>query len=118
MDKEIMIQNIKNYCDVINEKPTQACVDAGVGRSFISDIKRGRLPSVAKVADLAAYLGVSTSDLVGDARASPETQISRLFSDLNEEGREKLLEFAEFLVDSKKYTERNSLSVETEAANE
>ena len=63
-----MISNIRKYCAARNVKPTIACTAAGVGRSFVSDIDRGQTPSVAKVADLAAYLGVSTSDLVGDAR--------------------------------------------------
>ncbi len=68
MDKEILVQNIIKYCVEREMAPTAACMAAGVGKDFISDIRRGRTPSVAKVADLAAYLGVTTSDLVGDAR--------------------------------------------------
>ena len=68
MDRELLLQNIIRYCTKANVFPTQACVEANVGKDFVSDIKRGRMPSVAKVAALAAYLGVTTSDLVGDAR--------------------------------------------------
>lgn len=68
MDKDLLIQNVIRYCTDANVLPTKACIEAGVGKSFISDVRRGKVPSVAKVADLAAYLGVTTSDLVGDAR--------------------------------------------------
>ncbi len=68
MDNETLIKNIIHYSVEKGEYPTRACEAAGVGKSFISNIKRGQTPSVAKVADLAAYLGVTTSDLVGDAR--------------------------------------------------
>lgn len=35
-------------------------------------MKKGQTPSVALVADLAAYLGVSVSDLVGDTKTPAE----------------------------------------------
>lgn len=68
MDRELLLQNIIRYCTKADVFPTQACVEAGVGKSFISDIKRGRTPGLEKFVALAAYLGVTTSDLVGDAR--------------------------------------------------
>ena len=71
MDKELLIENIVRCCKAMDEPPTKACANAGVGKSFISHIRDGQVPSVAKVADLAAYLGVTTSDLVGDARDGP-----------------------------------------------
>ena len=67
MDNELMIFNIRKYCAGRNLKPTIACMAAGVGRSYVSNLARGQSPSVASVSDLAAYLGVSTSDL-GDAK--------------------------------------------------
>lgn len=73
MDRNILIQNIIRCCANKGEPPTNACFNAGVGKSFISDIKRGQTPSVAKVASLAAYLGVSTSDLVGDNVSNLDT---------------------------------------------
>ncbi len=70
MDSAVFVQNIKFYCMRKNVKPTNACKEAGVGGSFISDINRGRSPSVDKVQQLAAYLGVTTSQLLGEIAVS------------------------------------------------
>lgn len=67
MDASIFVQNIKNYCQLKGVKPTTACKESGVGASFISDINRGQTPSVSKVQMLADYLGVTTSELLGEA---------------------------------------------------
>ena len=66
MDKEIFVQNIKIFCARKGTRATAACQEAGVGASFVSDLNRGRVPSVAKVQQLAAYLGVTTSELLGE----------------------------------------------------
>lgn len=72
MDKEIFVQNIKIYCALKGVKPTVACRESGVGTSFISDINRGQIPSVAKVQQLAQYLGCTVSDLLGETRAADQ----------------------------------------------
>ncbi len=66
MNVEVFVQNIKFYCEQKGVKPTNACKESGVGGSFINDIERGRTPSVAKVQMLADYLGVTTSELLGE----------------------------------------------------
>lgn len=66
MDKDIFVQNVRVICFRRGIKPTNACKEAGVGGSFLSDIKRGQTPSVAKVQMLANYLGVTTSLLLGE----------------------------------------------------
>lgn len=60
------MQNVKIRCEIKGIKPTVACKESGVGGSFISDIKRGQTPSVAKVQIFANYLGVTISELVGE----------------------------------------------------
>lgn len=70
MDKEIFVQNIKIYCALKGVKPTVACRESGVGTSFISDINRGQIPSVAKVQQLAQYLGCTVSDLLGETESA------------------------------------------------
>ena len=106
MDKDLLLANIDYYCKAKKIKPTPACVEAGVGRTFVHEIKRGQTPSVAKIAALAAYLGVTTSDLVGDARDPPgSTEISELYAQLNEGGQEILVDYARHLVYTKKYAE-------------
>lgn len=77
MDKEIFVQNIKKCCIAQNIKPTVACKEAGVGGSFISDINRGQVPSVAKVQSLAAYLGVTTSELLGEEKRPDSSETVR-----------------------------------------
>ena len=66
MDRELFVQNIERYCALAGIKPTNACKESGVGSSFLTDIKRGQTPSVAKVQQLAQYLGCTVSDLLGE----------------------------------------------------
>lgn len=73
MDKELFVQNIKDFCARRNVKPTVACRESGVGSSFINNIEaRGQTPSVEKVQLLAQYLGVTVSELLGEP--TPEGQ--------------------------------------------
>ena len=68
MDKDIFVENVKRLCAMKGIGPTNACKESGVGGSFISDIKRGRVPSVSNVQMLADYLGVTTSELLGEKK--------------------------------------------------
>lgn len=68
MDANVFVQNIKRLCTKKGIKPTNACKESGVGGSFINDIERGRTPSVSKVQMLADYLGVTTSELLGETK--------------------------------------------------
>lgn len=68
MDANVFVKNIKRLCTKKGVKPTNACKESGVGSSFINDIERGRTPSVAKVQMLADYLGVTTSELLGETK--------------------------------------------------
>ena len=60
------MQNVKILCLQRKVKPTNACKESGVGGSFINDIERGRRPLVTKGQMLADYLGVTTSELLGE----------------------------------------------------
>lgn len=66
MDNEAFVQKVKLLCLQKGIKPTNACKEAGVGGSFLSDMNRGQTPSVAKVQMLAAYLETTTSELLGE----------------------------------------------------
>ena len=66
MEKDNFVQKVKTLCNAKGIKPTNACKESGVGGSFLSDINRGQIPSVAKVQMLASYLGVTTSELLGE----------------------------------------------------
>lgn len=73
MDRELFVQNIERYCALAGVKPTNACKESGVGSSFLTDIKRGQTPSVAKVQQLAQYLGCTVSDLLGESCTVPNS---------------------------------------------
>ena len=114
MDKEIFVQNVKKYCSLRGIKPTVACHESGAGRSLIANLKNGSLPSVEKVQMLAAYLGVTTSELLGEEKEpAPEDgdgQVGSLrstllhnFDRLNQEGQERLVETSDDMVSSGKY---------------
>lgn len=113
MDNSTLISNILKFCAAADKKPTVACADAGVGKSFISSVRNGATPSVAKVADLAAYLGVSTSDLVGDAATPADlAPLADAWAELNDEGRERLIQYAEDLVAGGRYIKNNQSKME------
>ena len=100
MERELFVQNIKEYCRAKGVKPTVACRESGVGVSFINDIERGKTPSVAKVQMLAQYLGCTVSDLLGEEgnakAAAPEgsglsEEFARIFGNLTPENQNKII---------------------------
>lgn len=117
MDKEVFANNIVRYCKAKKINPSDLGKEVGLSSTFVSDIKRGRMPRINSVAQVADYLEVSISQLVGDPRvAPPGSVIAELYAELNEEGQEKALEFVEFLVDSKKYEKYDQRSLDAEEA--
>lgn len=72
MNAEAFVQNVKIYCAKKGVAPTVACRDSGAGKSLMSQVAQGIIPSVAKVQLLAQYLGVTTSDLLGEAREASD----------------------------------------------
>ena len=66
MNADIFVKNVYKFCKRKGTNPTNATRNCGIGTSFLSDIKRGRVPSVDKFEKLAAYLGVTTSELLGE----------------------------------------------------
>ena len=89
MDKDFFVQKVKLLCLQKGIKPTNACKESGVGGSFLSDINRGQVPSVAKVQMLAEYLGVTVSELLGEKppanqlTSEQEMEFARLFAQLS-----------------------------------
>lgn len=109
MDRELLILNINKFCESKGEKVTNACKSAGVGGSFVADIRRGQTPSVAKVADLAHYLGVTTSELLGEALpprpfTEPELddQLRKYMADMTPEELASFLALAKAIRDATK----------------
>lgn len=112
MDNIAFVQKVKMLCLEKDLKPSNVCAECGLGSSFLPDIKRGRVPSVDKVERLAAYLGVTTSELLGEEKKpTPSSEgepsglpeLGRIYRSLNDEGREKLLDYAADLEASGRY---------------
>ena len=116
MDKEVLIGNIFKYAAENKESASHACIVAGCGKSFISDLRRGQTPSVAKVAALAEHLNVSVSDLVGDAKTPADlAPLAAAWAELNDEGRERLVAYAEDLVAGGRYIKTDKTGFYKEA---
>lgn len=103
MDKEYFVEKVKYLCLQKGIKPTNACKESGVGGSFLSDIKRGNIPTVTKVETLAAYLGVTTSELLGeqlpDVPAFPEhPYLVMRYDKLSKEDQQDVMDFIEYKV--------------------
>lgn len=107
MNIELFVQNVKYYCAKKRIKPTPACRESDVGANFLVDVSRGSVPSVEKVQKLARYLGVTTSQLLGeetpDFKSSdqPDSQARRKLHDIVDEVSEtdlqKLLDMAKLI---------------------
>ena len=109
MDALEFVQNIKKYCSIKGVKPTVACRESGVGTSFINNIeKRGSMPSIEKVQMLAEYLGVTTSELLGekkeptaqdDGLSEGEQALMTLFRQLTPDQQEMVLRMVQAAAD-------------------
>ena len=71
MNLELLDRNIAALCKIKNVPKTTAFREAGVGINFLNNIKSGSAPSVEKVQKLAQYLGVTTSELLGEDYMKP-----------------------------------------------
>lgn len=104
MNADAFVQNVKFYCEKKGVAPTVACRDSGAGKSLMSQVAQGIVPSVAKVQLLAQYLGVTTSDLLGEQKeSSPPSEEDRLlagYDALSARNREKLEEYLDLLLSS------------------
>ena len=68
MNVDVFVQNFKSLCKAQGTTPSAASEASGAGRNFMDNIKKGSIPSVAKVQMLAEYLGVTVSDLLGEKK--------------------------------------------------
>lgn len=108
MDTQFFVQNIKELCKKKGVKPTIACEESGAGKNFLNHIEtRGSKPSVEKVQMLADYLGVTTSELLGEKKAPAaedsserEKEFIQLFQKLTPEQQDMILAQLKGVVDS------------------
>jgi len=91
------------YCQLRGVKPTIACAESGAGKSLLSQIEtRGNIPSVEKVQLLAQYLGITTSELLGETgpknlAIQDQPYLVMRYNSLSPEEQEKVMTFIDFL---------------------
>ena len=105
MDVKIFVQNIKYLCKIKGVKPTIACEESGAGRNLINQMEsRGSIPSIEKVQRLADYLGVTTSELLGESApsGSPAPDFLILFNQLSPDDQEEIMAIVEMKLARKK----------------
>ena len=117
MNTSFFVENVQNLCQVMGVSISKACRESGVGETLMDNVKRGRIPSIDRIQLLAQYLGTTTSELLGEEKApSPaaddsEERLLILYRKLNQEGRDKLLDYADDLAESGKYKKVSALRV-------
>lgn len=107
--------NFIRACTMRGVSPSIAAEQIGLNRSSVTGWKNGSVPKDSTIQKLADYFGISKTDLTGETYlkvtntvtsipASSELQrLSDVLEELNEEGREKLLDYAADLVASGRY---------------
>lgn len=69
MDVLKIVENIQRVCKERGTNPTAAGKESGAGKDLVTNMKRrGVLPSIEKMGLLADYLGVTTSELLGEKK--------------------------------------------------
>ena len=108
MDVQVFVQNVKSLCKAQGTTPSAASEASGAGRNFMDNIKKGSIPSVAKVQMLAEYLGVTVSDLLGekkeptvqdDGLSEGERALMTLFRQLTPDQQEMVLRMVQAAAD-------------------
>lgn len=75
MDVLKIVENIQKICKDRGTNPTLAGKESGAGKDLVSSMKRrGVLPSIEKMMLLADYLGVTTSELLGEAELTGQDE--------------------------------------------
>lgn len=75
METERIVKNIQRICKERGTTPTVACRESGAGKGMVSALKKqGTIPSIEKMSLLASYLGVTTSELLGEKKPTPDTE--------------------------------------------
>lgn len=64
----VFYDNFIKACNSIRKTPSAVLAEAGIDKSAASRWKRGKNPTDATLQKLAAYFGVSPSDLTGETR--------------------------------------------------
>lgn len=111
--------NFLRACNLVGKSPTAVVIGIGLTKPAVTRWRNGEIPRDATLQKLADYFGISKSDLLGETYLKVSTgevvpdksgELERLaaaLDALNEEGREKLLDYAADLVASGRYGKKD-----------
>lgn len=123
----IFSDNLKRHLQRAEKTQKEVADAIGVSaQTFNTWIKGIAIPRMGKIQALADYFRINKSDLIDEPStdSDPDTPMSgpaedrliSIYRDLNDEGQEKLLDYAEDLSGMNKYKKCNSLEMVEEEA--
>lgn len=127
-NRQIMAANIRYYLDRSGKTRNEICKDLGFKYSTFTDWINGKkYPRIDKIEMMANYFHITKADLVEDRNFFPaassadqlsheETRLIDSYRALNQEGKEILLDYADTLVQSKKYNPNGSIALGEQAS--
>ena len=109
MEIEKVVQNIQRICKERGTTTTVACKESGAGKDMVSALKKqGTIPSVEKMSRLAAYLGVTTSELLGEkigptpvSKGEPDPELWEIIQRIPESRMPEVERYLRFQAESK-----------------
>ena len=111
-NKEIMAKNIQRLMDLYGKDRSEVCKDLGISYTTFTDWVKGKTyPRIDKIEILANYFHVSKADLVEEPDVKyygkDGTALLITYHDLNDDGRQRLLQYAEELSAIAKYQKKH-----------
>lgn len=94
-----LYEHIESLCKSKGTSPTKLCVDAKVGRSVLSNLKKGRCESISasSAQKMANVLGVTIDEIFGRKETPTNhairSDLMEVLQGMSEEEQEKLLAF-------------------------
>lgn len=112
--------NFIRACNMVGKSPSAVVQEVGITKPAVTRWRKGETPRDATVQKLADYFGISKTDLTGELSlkfaetvtsnpaSSDLDRLAAALAELNEEGREKLVDYAADLVASGRYKKADS----------
>ena len=122
------VERVKSICKNRKIPISRLEKDLGFGNGYISQLRKGTFPG-DRLAAIAKYLDTTTEFLLNgdqiektptltakdERNDSMENKLIELYRELNEEGQEKLIDYADDMVRSGKYIKTDEIIVDKEA---
>lgn len=105
MDFSCIISRVNSLCEA-RGIDKRIYTKSGAGKDFVSNIKKGSIPSIEKVCAIADFLGCSVDYLLGRQSAEIPADCAELFAKytlLDTVDKAKILERVDTLLENDKY---------------